>query len=846
MSEKPQLTPEKHREQIEAYREEQPHCEIYAATLKRVLEKACAVSFPEAFVQSRPKSISSFAEKVARKFDKYPDAVHQMTDLCGARVIVQTTEQVAAIRLFIEANFTIVEKDDKALLLSDEKFGYRDMHYIVQLRPDRYEALEIKPAEQEAIDDRRAEIQVRTWVQHAWADTLHDRMYKNKLKISSDVIRTGALLAALMEEGDRTFNQMANDLDGLIANYTASASKDDVKKEIDVLELILNNEPKPEKKPGLAMKLARLVATSGDDARVVAILDPHAGIQDANRCELLLDLGYSLCRLHRGVSASLEYARGRGLLEEALSLCDRKDVPFAPHLRRHESLFARALTRLAWALEVIPGQERQAREYYHLAHEHEPANPYYLANMLGYEMLLARGGDLPATMRATLREAIKACLGHAAAEIELPSAYFTAGRLNILLGEADAALGCYARGISHCRAGSHCAPANALDEEIDWLRRLHCGRVVPPECRRAVDLLELGQKFRTTARLPREHSPLSAPVVIIAGGAESFDSARVKTIRPLIEAALADFSGTVISGGTTSGVPGCVGDVTGQLGRQQRKQFRLLGYLPERLPRGVTEDGHYDQSVGVGDQFSADQILRNWADILAAQIDPRDVVLLGFGGGPLAADEYRIALGLGASVGVVTGTGGAADELLSDPLWAKQPNLYPLPFDPTTLRAFVVRAARPFDAVDQEAMARSFHSQYLAGSSGRLPPNMRPWENLGDTFKKANVEQAKYSVAILEAAGFGVQTAKGRPPEVYADFTPADIEKMAELEHGRWNVERLRDGWRWGKERDDTRKIHDCLVPWSELPEATKYYDRNAVRKFPEILAQAKLEVFRR
>ena len=73
---------------------------------------------------------------------------------------------------------------------------------------------------------------------------------------------------------------------------------------------------------------------------------------------------------------------------------------------------------------------------------------------------------------------------------------------------------------------------------------------------------------------------------------------------------------------------------------------------------------------------------------------------------------------------------------------------------------------------------------------------------------------------------------------------------MAAMEHGRWNIERLRDGWRPGKPRDDAKKIHDCLVPWAELsddPETgVKKYDRQAVLKFPEILAQAGLEVFRR
>jgi hypothetical protein len=38
----------------------------------------------------------------ATKLAKYPDPVHQLTDLCGGRVIAQTLEQVEAVRLFVE------------------------------------------------------------------------------------------------------------------------------------------------------------------------------------------------------------------------------------------------------------------------------------------------------------------------------------------------------------------------------------------------------------------------------------------------------------------------------------------------------------------------------------------------------------------------------------------------------------------------------------------------------------------------------------------------------------------------------------------------------------------------
>jgi RyR domain len=122
---------------------------------------------------------------------------------------------------------------------------------------------------------------------------------------------------------------------------------------------------------------------------------------------------------------------------------------------------------------------------------------------------------------------------------------------------------------------------------------------------------------------------------------------------------------------------------------------------------------------------------------------------------------------------------------------------------------------------------------------------MRPWDKLDDTFRKANLEQAHYSVEILEAAGFGAKKVDGAPV-LFKGFTDSEVKQMAELEHGCWNIERLRDGWRYGKQRDESRKIHDCMVSWSDLPENVTPYDRTTVRAFPEILAKAGLEVRRR
>ncbi len=53
-------------------------------------------------------------------------------------------------------------------------------------------------------------------------------------------------------------------------------------------------------------------------------------------------------------------------------------------------------------------------------------------------------------------------------------------------------------------------------------------------------------------------------------------------------------------------------------------------------------------------------------------------------------------------------------------------------------------------------------------------------------------------------------------------------ERLAENTHDLWAARRLADGWVYGKERNDSRKEHPCLVPYAQLPESEKEYDRIA------------------
>ena len=64
--------------------------------------------------------------------------------------------------------------------------------------------------------------------------------------------------------------------------------------------------------------------------------------------------------------------------------------------------------------------------------------------------------------------------------------------------------------------------------------------------------------------------------------------------------------------------------------------------------------------------------------------------------------------------------------------------------------------------------------------------------------------------------------------ELSADLLEA-IELLAKNTHEVWARERLSKGWKYGVERNDERKEHPCLVPYEELPESEKEYDRNTV-----------------
>jgi len=68
-----------------------------------------------------------------------------------------------------------------------------------------------------------------------------------------------------------------------------------------------------------------------------------------------------------------------------------------------------------------------------------------------------------------------------------------------------------------------------------------------------------------------------------------------------------------------------------------------------------------------------------------------------------------------------------------------------------------------------------------------------------------------------------VDTSKIILPEELAPLA----EQMAKNVHEIWSQTRIAQGWTFGPERNDAEKKHPCLVPYEQLPEEEKVYDRN-------------------
>lgn len=198
-----------------------------------------------------------------------------------------------------------------------------------------------------------------------------------------------------------------------------------------------------------------------------------------------------------------------------------------------------------------------------------------------------------------------------------------------------------------------------------------------PERYKAANLLEKLRKMSL-----KNYNGIDEPVIIVAGGCSDNIERKISGYRTVLETAFEGFTGLVFSGGTNAGISKLTGDL-------KSSRIRKISYFPCSVPDCCEIHPAYEiiKTDGIG--FTAHEPVQAWIDLLAGGMNPCDIKLLGINGGDISAAEYRMALALGATVGVIAESGRAAADILVDPDWNRHPGLVILDNDPLTVKCFI-------------------------------------------------------------------------------------------------------------------------------------------------------------
>ena len=183
---------------LEEYRAQRPVFEKMQETIpgrvRALLDEAGIVV---ASVESRIKEENSLAGKLALKGGKYA-SLADITDIFGMRIITFYTDDVDKVASAVDRLFEVDWENsvDKRKLLEVDSFGYLSLHYICKDPEFPF----------------RFEVQMRTILQHAWANMNHDTGYKTGVEVPIEYLRNMNRLAGMLELVDEQFSRIRTEI----------------------------------------------------------------------------------------------------------------------------------------------------------------------------------------------------------------------------------------------------------------------------------------------------------------------------------------------------------------------------------------------------------------------------------------------------------------------------------------------------------------------------------------------------------------------------------------------------------------------------------------------------------
>ena len=183
---------------MQEYKDNLPRFRTIEQEVKEKLKKTLSdAGLIVAAIESRIKGADSLAGKLELKGHKY-NSLADLTDILGLRVITFYIDDVDKVASAVERLFEIDWENsvDKRKIHEIDSFGYLSLHYICSVPDFPY----------------RFEIQMRTLLQHAWANMDHDTGYKSGVEIPKRYLRNMSRLAGMLELVDDEFSKIRIEL----------------------------------------------------------------------------------------------------------------------------------------------------------------------------------------------------------------------------------------------------------------------------------------------------------------------------------------------------------------------------------------------------------------------------------------------------------------------------------------------------------------------------------------------------------------------------------------------------------------------------------------------------------
>ncbi|MFE9745980.1 GTP pyrophosphokinase family protein [Saccharothrix saharensis] len=156
----------------------------------------------------RVKERASAERKIEANPERY-GTFEALTDLLGVRIITYFNDEVDAVAKLLEDEFEVDEENsvDKRLSLEPDRFGYLSLHYILGLNEKRASLVEYRK-----YGGLQFEVQIRSILQHAWAEIEHDLGYKAKSVLPPKLRRRFSRIAGLLEIADDEFRSLRDEI----------------------------------------------------------------------------------------------------------------------------------------------------------------------------------------------------------------------------------------------------------------------------------------------------------------------------------------------------------------------------------------------------------------------------------------------------------------------------------------------------------------------------------------------------------------------------------------------------------------------------------------------------------